>query len=660
MAATMEDSTRSGLVAECRAALLRTLEAYARSAGYAKPDCLEAIRDAAGEGYDELAGLCGLRGFERARGLTASRISLVHEQDLSFTLELSDLERRLREYCDVSLGRLYLRFMTLLSQDDAVAEQLPVGPDTVCRSLRALADSAGLDGEERLDLIERCMPSLGDHLVTFYRSLDERLEKAGIEMKRLGRPGQESGRPKQATATPSGSIDRTSPSAPAMAAGPLADLHRALRNRRGVPAEAPATVDPQLAASIIARIRDWLSEQQQAGAQAPRVGTSGLGQFLDPAPAATIEVLQLVFDQIAADTEVPEPVRQAIASLRIPLLKLTLGDDKLLTESDYPALPLIDTLAAAGNSLPMDRLEHPGFERLGALARSLTQVPELHKQDLKTALRQAQTFIEERRKMAGNAAERALDIAAKAERREAARLFASRALGVLIDDDTPAAIRYFLRKHWVQVLARTLYKHGEKHPEWRAQLEIANELVLSGRAGPDGRMPPEQFEALPVLVKRIENGLATLDLGQQARDAALADCIEYHSALMAGRSPEIAYASTTAPERMTLSRTREHPELALLHHTGYAAPRTRASSLHATLSAGTWLEVELPDDSTMHGCVAWVGQGRKIAVIADPDTGRLLVATMKCLSDLHREQRLRIRNVASLTAKAASAALQNL
>ncbi|HRP77261.1 MAG TPA: DUF1631 family protein [Rhodocyclaceae bacterium] len=659
-----ETSTYSGLVAECRAALLRTLEAFARNLGYARPDCLAAVKDAAGESYDELAGLRGRRGFEQARGLTASRISLVHEHDLSFTLELSDLERRLREYCDVSLGRLHLRFMTLLSQDDAVAEQLPVGPETVCRSLRALAESAGLDGDERLELVERCMPTLGDHLKTFYQSLDARLASAGIEMKPLGRPAQSAAHadpvaPARTSETTHQPITAEAAIAEAGAA-PLAGLHRALLKRRTSPSDAPVTVDPQLAASIVAQIRMWLSDQQQSGAQAPRIGASGLGQFLDPMAAAAIEALELVFDGIAVESNVPDPVKSIIASLQIPFLKLALSDDRLLADKDHPALPLIDALAMAGNSLPMQVDAHPGFERLAALTRTLAQVPELHKQDLKTALRQVQTFIDERRRMAMAAAEPALGIAAKAERREAARLFASRALGVLMDDDTPAAIRYFLRKHWVQVLARTLYKHGEKHPDWRAQLEIANEVVMSGRAGPDGRMPQEQVEALPGLISRIESGLATLGLGQQARDAAMADCREHHSALIAGRPPQIAYASTAAPDRMTLSRARELPELLMLHHTGYAAPKAHASNLHAALSPGTWLELELPDDSRMHGCIAWVGQGRKIALIADPDSGRLLIATMKCLSDLQREQHLYLRNVASLTEKAANAALQGM
>ncbi len=660
MAAIMEKTTHGDLVAECRAALVRTLDEFVCSLGYVEPDCRETVRHAAGQRYDELAGLRGRRGFEQAHGLTASHISLVHEDDLDFSLHLSELARKLREHCEVTLGRLHLRFMTLLEQDDAAAEQLPVGPELVCDCLRALADSAGLDGEARARLVEQCQPTLADHLKAFYGMLDERLAHAGVQMKPLARPTQTARVGQPATPAAPTASREPEPTAPTEPLTPLANLQQALMRRRALPGEEPETVDPQLAASIMAQIRAWLSAQQQSGARAPRIATSALGQLLAPSTAATVEALECIFERIADNPALPEPVRTAIASLQIPLVKLALGDEKLLGDKDHPALPLIDALAEAGNTLPIAGTPHPGFDRLGAIARTVTQIPEPHKQDLRTALRQVQTFTEERTKVAMHLAETAQAIAAKAERREAARLFASRALGVLIDDDTAAAIRYFLRKHWIQVLARTLYKHGEKHPDWRAQLEVANQLVLSGRPGPDGRMPPEQIDVLPALIQRVENGLASLGLGQQAREAALADCMEHHSALIAGRPPEIAYASTAAPERMSLSRSSDIPELMMLHHTGYAAPRTYTSNLHTLLTVGTWVELALPDDSTLLGCVAWLGQGRKIALLADPDSGRLLAATMKCLTDLQRDTKLTVRNVGSVTDEAAQTAARSI
>ena len=131
------------LVAHGRNALLQTLDEVARDSGFSHPEALEGLRRGTIESHDELAGLRDRRGFENARGLTASRISLVHEEDLEFTIRINDLARRLRERCDRELGRLHQRYMTLLDQsDDAALEQLPVGPETACCGLRALSDAA--------------------------------------------------------------------------------------------------------------------------------------------------------------------------------------------------------------------------------------------------------------------------------------------------------------------------------------------------------------------------------------------------------------------------------------------------------------------------------------------------------------------------------------
>ena len=85
-------------------------------------------RQAAGQRFDELVGIRDRRGFEMARGLTASRISLIHEEDLDFSIELTELARHLHDGLDDELVRLGQRMRVLLKQSDTAPEQLPPGP----------------------------------------------------------------------------------------------------------------------------------------------------------------------------------------------------------------------------------------------------------------------------------------------------------------------------------------------------------------------------------------------------------------------------------------------------------------------------------------------------------------------------------------------------
>lgn len=186
--ASAQLSGQQRLLAHCRSQLLANLEAFARSIGFIEQKTIAAFVDEAARCHDELLGLHDRRGFEQAHGLTASRISLVHEHDLEFTLELTALARRLRDYCRIELSRLHGRYMMLLGQRDAAEEQTPVGPETVCRALRALADAAGFDPAQRLQFLERCGEPLARTLRTTYRELGATLDAAGLRPHRASAP----------------------------------------------------------------------------------------------------------------------------------------------------------------------------------------------------------------------------------------------------------------------------------------------------------------------------------------------------------------------------------------------------------------------------------------------------------------------------------------
>ncbi|HPR08107.1 MAG TPA: hypothetical protein PLI17_15865, partial [Denitromonas sp.] len=101
-------------VADCRRHLLSMLDTVFRDLGFRDEAWLTRARDAAGQRYDELTGVRDRRGFDAVRSLTASRISLIDEDDLTYTIDLSDLARRLREACGPQLVRVHQRLLTVL------------------------------------------------------------------------------------------------------------------------------------------------------------------------------------------------------------------------------------------------------------------------------------------------------------------------------------------------------------------------------------------------------------------------------------------------------------------------------------------------------------------------------------------------------------------
>lgn len=141
------------LLAHARDSFLRTLRQAAGEV-IRHPGWINEFTFAAGECFDELAGLRERQGFEQAHGLTASRISLVHDSDLDYSIELMNLDQRLRDHCVRELSALHLRMRTLLADTDrALQDESPVGSESVCRALRALKEAERLSPAEGLKLL---------------------------------------------------------------------------------------------------------------------------------------------------------------------------------------------------------------------------------------------------------------------------------------------------------------------------------------------------------------------------------------------------------------------------------------------------------------------------------------------------------------------------
>lgn len=646
-----------------RSAFADALERFARELGFDDPQWLKVFRDSACEHYDELAGLKDRRGFEAAHGLTASRISLVHEHDLEFSLELTQLAKRVRELCETELPKVHLRYMGLLEQTDAAPEQCPVGPEAACATLRDLADVAGFEPEQRLRLLERCAEPLAMHLLELYRTLNQRFESEGIGAKapvrrhEPYRPGGATGLAPTEATVPVG--------VPTLPAGgfsdPLAALQDDLLLRRGRPAAAGgASLDPGLSAAILERVRTWLSESQgvTGEAAAPRLAGSELAPLLPPRTAAAVEAIERVFEAISRTDALPHTIRAILARLQVPFLRLALVDDALLADGDHPARQLIDRIAAIGATLRPDvSLDLPLCKGLDDVVRGLQRGDASGREAFERALAMLDLLDHERaRRIAGLTVD-ATEAAGRAERRESSLVLASSALYALMDNTTPMAIRNFLSRWWIQLLARTVYSYGNRHPVWRQVLEVADRLVRSGRMPEDAAERSQWIAGLAPLIKSLNQGLGALGLGESQRHEALGPCMDLHGALLSGRSPaEVAAEPPALPE---WSEVRGTKPLQVLHHSGLAPVSVGGETL-AQAERGDWLEMPMQDGSMLRAVVAAVGPAGRVLLLASPEEGVTLGVTRRALADLSARKRARRIDRSSLITRLAEHALRRM
>lgn len=649
---------QSRLLAECRAALLDALLTALRDLGYQNVEGLDAAARAAGESFDELAGLRDRRGFEAARGLTASRISLVHEEDLEFTIRLTDFARRLRDRCEGPLGKLHLRFMTLLLQTDAAAEQMPAGPETVCCGLRGLSDGLQMTPAERLAMLERIEAPLAHRFGMLYTRLNQLLDEQGIApyaMMRAETPPARQPAPERAAAGNTGSAATPQP------VGALGELQRALLARMPAAPSSPMALDPGLSAALLDRVLGWLGEQQNSGGgSTQRLGASELGGLLAPPTRAAVEAIERVFEYIMAHPRLPTVGKAALARLRVPLLKLALLEPALMSNPDHPARQLINAMGACCLGLPVDLPpDHPVSRALGESSNRVQRLFDRDPAPLAAEVPRLDGLRAVRLTAVRERAAQFVAAAGRIERDEMATRFACRAVRALESESPPQPVCAFIEDHWLKVLVSTLLQHGDKSAEWRTQLMVADRLIWSAQPKSEPEDRARLLKLLPELLRRIHAGLAAVGVDEARRNALLSPCMAIHSAALHGRTADVP---PTPPlgSALAFEALPDVSGLRVLRMTGYMAREPALPDAAATLDVGDWLELGLPEGRQVRGQIGWVAPSRLVWLLVDPDRQGVLAVTQRALTQQWAARAAHILAEPPLFEQASQAALRNL
>ncbi|MBS0352740.1 MAG: DUF1631 family protein [Proteobacteria bacterium] len=643
-------SMAAALLADCRARFLRTLR-QAASEVIRHQVWLDELAKAAGECFDELSGSKERQGFEQMRSLTASSISLVHDDDMDYSVELMNLDQRLRDGCERELAALHLRMRILLSGTDAVLhKESPVGTESVCRALRALKEAERLSAAEAMMILERLEEPLQRHLCAFYRDLERDLAAAGVNSSyRIVTPSRSALGPGN---------ERADEVAAPLPIDPVDALRLSVLARRDM-APGVAHLDPTLASALLERIEAWLSERQNYGNGVPQsLGTSELGALLAPAKAASVEVVETVFNYVAALPALPATIRMILAQLRVTMLRLALRSESLLAAERHPALRLVDLIANVGRTLPQDcPADLPVCRGLLLVVRPLLRVPRIEDRDFQVALSGVEVLLRSRQKGAVARAAALKDEAERLERREVALHQASRAIYLLIGHRAEPVVRAFIEGYWVHVLAKAAYRYGTGSTQWTSRVQTAHRLLVSAMPEPDEVARQQLMVQLPALMRSLEEGLAWIGLSPEHIREGLAPCIELHAALISGRpGPEPRYRRPSMP---VLGPVGERPDFRILRHKQYFDGELSLSAEWAELEVGDCVAVGLPNGGQMRGFVGLIGPARQLILIADGDGSAVLAVTARALAQQATSPQTQLFRDRSIVDEAATDRLVN-
>jgi hypothetical protein len=661
------------IVRDCRVFFLKQLVRLLQEAERLPEDPLRAFVKGAGAYYDDIVSTEKRSRFDQLGSLTASRISLLGDDDLELDIRLSSFVSQLLETNSSELWHVYLRFVTLLGRPGLSPNDNPVGPKAVAMGLVALCKTLGDDHDRALDRIARLEDYFGEFLPGLYLALNDFL---------VGRKVS-AAQPTIVTAPDVGEHAVASGAAGGMPAlDAAAALQKSLRGQQlpGQQVAAQAAWSGGAAASLVTqvmfgRLLARLDDLERAGhlstdgkTVAPRpLNAAELGVPSGAPEAAAIDALAMIFEAIFESPDLPDAVKSALASLQIPTLKAAMLDASFFAADAHPARQLLDKMARAAVGLPFDvSSRHP-------LCASIQQIASRVRAEF---VNDTQVFLNHVAELDKLIAERDTATAQVAaayrpllQRLETSDLAESRSREVVdqacMNPDIPADIARFLREHWQRVLRQVWLEHGDGSPEWRENTLAIDNLLWSIRPKVELEERKQLASVLPRMLQTLSLGMQRIALPEAARAEFLDTCFALQTAAMRG-------AVAPAPVAGELPETPATPKAAsvvpasselrigtqLLRIFDLAGARMTGRYRQALVRTGDWVAFRMADDQPLCGRVCSISKESGKLLLANPDWDFAVLLHPAIMESQIREGKANVSSRFSLFNAAAEQALR--
>jgi hypothetical protein len=278
----------------------------------------------------------------------------------------------------------------------------------------------------------------------------------------------------------------------------------------------------------------------------------------------TIDMVQMIFDFMLDDKNMPDSVKGLLARLQIPVIKTAILDKTFFAKRNHPARTLLNSLAQAGVGLDVADSNNPIFKKIEYVVGRILQEFNQNLSLFENLQEEFSVFMEKesmRSKLAEGRARQATQ--SKEKMWLAKKAVASEISLRLQGKDTPATFQSFLYNDWKDVLILSYLRQDKAEGEWENALALLDRIIWSVTPPQDTIQRLEVIRAIPPLLKQIKEGLESISLDPHQVAALLKDLEKCHmTCLRQSRIKDSAVPAAT-PEKSPPARVAiRDPEIA--------------------------------------------------------------------------------------------------
>lgn len=510
--------------------------------------------------------------------LAHEEMTLVDPVDLEETLAINNLISKAEARYRAPLGGLVAALTLMTGRGELSVQDLPIAPKALCNAFAdAVRSLPECEHVIRLAVYKVFDKQVMDNLEDLYRDCLESIRpvrRRAASGRSVARPKSSGSLPPAPAAAPEAPGRGKQPAAPATpaaraAAAPshsasannqaTADLHRSMR--RYAPDVPPRVRTETLGRDALLTVLGQVQARISAGEAtlAPRGAVVAALRDALPGPGTpvpgvadqdTMDLVFLLFEEILAGPELPEPIKVLVGRIQIPYVKLALIDPDFFDDPAHPARRLLDHIGDAARGWNDDGARGPDsfHGRIRLIVERIITEPEGGRElfgELEAQLRQDLAKADaDARVMESQAVQRRIDRG----RREQAQFEVTEAIEERLAPfgQVPVVIAELVERGLAPALVEAHLREGPGGAALRDRLALLDTLLWSIRPKRDTAERRELLRRIPELLRPLRAALGEVDCDPTVVARWLKELQTIHIAVL--RGPGWGGISTRVPD----------------------------------------------------------------------------------------------------------------
>ena len=358
-----------------------------------------------------------------------------------------------------------------------------------------------------------------------------------------------------------------------------------------------------------------LSNMQSTGAQEPggsmldvralllsevqKLKSDHSGFAIGQGESDTLDVVNMIFEFIIDDRNLPDAMKALLSRLQIPMLKVGILDKRFFSQTTHPARRLLNELAQAG--LGWNPQEGQGentlYGQIALMVRRITEEFDDRIELFDELLEAFLAFTQKEGRFAEVAEKRANQLTLGREKLDVAKGRAAQEIAERLSAYyVPDAIQELIESGWKDVLLLAYLRNGLESPEWQGAVQTMESLIWTCQPKEVSERQ-EMMRIIPSLLKQLREGLTLISFDAHKMASLLKDLQAYHIDVLRGL---VEVPTLDAAQVIVVGKNPdgdvEEIVIGEQVETGAVAVSDEFVEQAALMAVGTWLEYV--DEST--------------------------------------------------------------